>query len=162
MHVGCGTSALGASLALRGWDVINCDFCEEAVGALSGLHAMGLLGDSLGGRRSGQSEYVHVDVLSPPAEWHSAFDVVVEKGLADTLLFGSDMDSALRRASRYASAVNMMLRPGGVLLQLSDAPLEMRRQMLEAIWAERTEGTWEMSSQRTGVPPMSILVARKL
>merc|ERR1712216_482479 len=108
----------------------------------------------------GNCKFVHMDALQPPPEWHGAFCAVVDKGLADSLLFGRDMDSALDRAVRYGAAVDDMLRPGGVLLQLSDAPIELRREMLEIIWGVSvTERRWAFDWRRTGDGELTLLVA---
>eukprot|EP00933_Yihiella_yeosuensis_P071715 TRINITY_DN79951_c0_g1_i1.p1 TRINITY_DN79951_c0_g1~~TRINITY_DN79951_c0_g1_i1.p1 ORF type:complete len:291 (+),score=50.51 TRINITY_DN79951_c0_g1_i1:49-921(+) len=137
LHPGCGTSGLGVALASHGWAVTNSDFSESAVGLLEELHFLGLLNQfAIGGRRKldgGGSEFVHADVTSPPKSWQGAFSVLVEKGLLDTLLFGEDMASALERAVKYSEFVDFVLKPGGMLLQLSDAPLAMRREMLEVL-----------------------------
>mmetsp|Transcript_166905 Transcript_166905/g.535775 ORF Transcript_166905/g.535775 Transcript_166905/m.535775 type:complete len:202 (-) Transcript_166905:563-1168(-) len=168
LHAGCGTSALGAALTAQGWEVTNCDFCEEAVGLVAESESLGLLrppGDLARHprRRGGASEYAVGDVLRPPAAWAGKFDVVVEKGLADTLLFGEDMESALDRAVRYAHAVDEVLQPGGCLLQLSDAPLEMRLELCQALWPAPPDrrGRWEFACYATGAPPLSVLSAQK-
>ena len=68
---------------------------DRAVGTLRGLHAVGLLGDEgLRRRVLGQPQFVHAYVLSPPAEWHGSFDVVVEKCLTDPLLLLGHESSA--------------------------------------------------------------------
>lgn len=157
LHAGCGTSALGAALAAQGWQVTNCDFCEEAVGTLAELESLGLL--SCARRGGGRSEYAVGDILAPPAAWHGAFDVVVEKGLSDTILFGDGPDAALDRAVRYAAAVDALLRPGGCLLQASDAPTDMRLEMLRAAWAR--SGSWRVEVHPTGAGPLTVLVAQK-
>merc|ERR1712226_1300288 len=109
---------------------INTDFCEEAVSFLESLHWLGLLRPSFVRASVGSSEFVVCDLLNPPISWHLAFDVVVDKGLLDTLLFGTELD-AFSRAARFAAAVDKVLRPGGLLLQISDAPLALRRELLE-------------------------------
>eukprot|EP00747_Dinoflagellata_sp_TGD_P074941 gnl/TRDRNA2_/TRDRNA2_158526_c0_seq2.p2 gnl/TRDRNA2_/TRDRNA2_158526_c0~~gnl/TRDRNA2_/TRDRNA2_158526_c0_seq2.p2 ORF type:complete len:137 (-),score=10.43 gnl/TRDRNA2_/TRDRNA2_158526_c0_seq2:17-427(-) len=111
---------------------------------------------------AGPCEYVVCDALSPPTSWRDSYDVVVEKGLMDTLLFG-DRESALDRATRYAAAVSSVLRPDGVLLQLSDAPLELRKELFEALWQERGSDRYEWTFETcpTGAFPLSLLVARR-
>lgn len=88
---------------------------------------------------------------------------MVEKGLLDTLLFGENMESALNRAWQYVAAVDQVLRPGGVLLQVSDAPFDMRRQLLEVLAPGHGSGpcTWAFAHYATGAAPLSILSARK-
>merc|ERR1712194_322528 len=143
-------------------EVTNSDFCESALGTLAELHYLGLLSaPSPRGRQRGRTQYVPCDALAPLPEWQGMFDMVIEKGLADTLLFGDGEDAALERAVRYAASVATVLRPGGLFLQVSDAPLALRREMLEALWAS-PGSTWEFTTHATGDASLSILVARKL
>merc|ERR1719296_159080 len=148
LHLGCGTSGLGAALAARGWQVTNADFSEPAVALLAELDSLGLLAPVPRGRVA--SDFAVCDALAPPACWEAAFEVVVEKGLVDTLLFGGQASEALGRAAAYARAVEQVLRPGGCFLQLSDAPVVLRRELFETIWGSE----WVFEERRVGAPSL--------
>lgn len=117
LHVGCGTSLLGAWLAQHaGMDVVNVDSSAAAIASMQSEH---------GGRVEG-CVWELADVEALPERHRGAYDLVVDKGLLCAALFGG---SAV--AARILSSCVAALREGGgALVQVTEDPPERRLELL--------------------------------
>lgn len=114
LHVGCGTSTLGADL-LRAdvcGSVTNTDTSATAVAEMARAH-----GDE------GCCTWL-ADDCTASALPDAAFDLVVDKGTMDALGFG---EGGAGRVGRMVLEMHRLLRPGGVLIQFTDEPPERGR-----------------------------------
>ena len=120
LHVGCGTSMLGLHLLETGvcTSVLNTDTSTAAVSEMAAAHAHHA-------RCSWQVDDCTASALLP-----NSFDVVVDKGTMDALGFGV---GGAMRCQRMASEMYRLLRPQGLLIQVTDEPPERgRAQVLAA------------------------------
>jgi SAM-dependent methyltransferase len=118
LHVGCGTSMLGLHLLEAGvcTSVLNTDTSPAAVSEMA------------------PAQHAHcnwqVDDCTASVLLSDSFDVVVDKGTMDALGFGV---GGAKRCQQMVSEMHRLLRPQGLLIQVTDEPPERgRAQVLEA------------------------------
>jgi SAM-dependent methyltransferase len=99
--VGAGTGWDAELIADRGYDTIAFDISPSAIETAKRTHP-----DS-------KAQYLIADLLNPPAEWHRAFDLVVEIYTVQALPI-SLQPSAIKE-------VGDQVRPGGTLLVIAAA-----------------------------------------
>jgi len=123
LHLGCGTSRLGFALAALGCDVTETDASDKAIEALMAKTAASAsLND---GKGVGNLRWKVCDATALPQEWSSSFDLIVEKGLLDSLQFGGVgmLAETLREVARVGQE-----RDGMAFVSLSDelvAPMRL-------------------------------------
>jgi SAM-dependent methyltransferase len=111
LHLGCGTSPLGADVAPFFRSVVNIDISTVAIRRMAAAHAS----------RSNVSWLV-MD-CTQLAFRSSLFDVVFDKGTLDALFCGAD---GLRKAGLTLSEVHRVLRPGGLFFEITYGAPEYR------------------------------------
>ena len=137
LHVGCGTSLLGGSLAAAGASVTHIDYDATAVDRAR------LLAETAPATLGAQVWRVCDVRETGPSEWGGAFDAVVDKGTMDALLF-ADRDDRAGSAADFGAEIARVLRPRrGVYLQLSDAPPEVRVEELAAALPSTFRVVWQ-------------------
>ena len=141
LHVGAGTSNLGPFLLSEksGIDVVNCDVSETAMKLMReafpdhAWHVLDLAGLDLN-----------------PHPWDRSFDLIVDKGALDAVLFGGPELSA-----NFLFGCARMLRQGllsggnaAMWIQISDDPPERRLGLLRRVLPEK----WRVRYQPVRVP----------
>ena len=106
LHVGCGTSELGKKLQDVGYDVVNIDNCRTAVAWMK--------------ERNPAGTFLNMDALKLDFK-DSSFDLVVDKGTMDAILFNS-----ISKGEKMADEVFRVLKSGGSLVQVTEDPPERR------------------------------------
>jgi SAM-dependent methyltransferase len=99
--VGAGTGWDAELIADRGYDTIAFDISPSAIETAKRTHP-----DS-------KAQYLTADLLNPPAEWHRAFDLVVEIYTVQAL--------PIPLQSTAIKQVGEQVRPGGTLLVIAAA-----------------------------------------
>ena len=97
--VGCGLGRDSEFIARRRFDTVAFDVSATAVEAARRRHP------------GSPVRYVRADLLAPPAEWHRAFDLVVESMTVQALPEGLH-GQAISQVSRFVA-------PGGTLLVIA-------------------------------------------
>ena len=125
LHVGCGTSHLGAALAdtfgPRLARVVNTDFSAAALATLEA---------ELDGRA--EQEYLLSDMSSEGCALPQA-DLVVDKGTLDAVVFAGAPSTA-----NFLCAVRDCMAPGAVYVHFTEEPPDYRTEVIEAAFdAER-------------------------
>eukprot|EP00750_Incisomonas_marina_P033119 INCI9574.1.p1 GENE.INCI9574.1~~INCI9574.1.p1 ORF type:complete len:292 (-),score=41.19 INCI9574.1:108-983(-) len=128
LHVGAGTSTLGVRLAQSGHSVVNVDVCAAAVEfARENLSQFieASSGSAVGDTfisDSGPCMFEELNVLDLEARFGAeSFDMVVDKGTLDALLFRDDDG-----AQRMCQQVHAVLRPCGSYCQITREDPELR------------------------------------
>eukprot|EP00928_Gymnodinium_smaydae_P032719 TRINITY_DN23626_c0_g1_i2.p1 TRINITY_DN23626_c0_g1~~TRINITY_DN23626_c0_g1_i2.p1 ORF type:complete len:245 (+),score=62.74 TRINITY_DN23626_c0_g1_i2:85-819(+) len=119
LHAGCGTSSWPEDMAIDNLDVVHLDHSAALVEELR--------------RRHPGLRFEVADARALPFAAGS-FDVVVEKGLLDALLF-----SGLSAATAAVEELNRVLRPGGTLISLTSlgGPGEQGPVLGATSWAQQ-------------------------
>ncbi|GAB2868239.1 class I SAM-dependent methyltransferase [Lentzea nigeriaca] len=91
--VGCGYGRDSEFLASLGYDVTAFDISPTAVAAVRKRHP------------ESKVEYVVADLLNPPAEWHRAFDLVVENMTVQALPVSLHAEAIEKVASLVGSTL---------------------------------------------------------
>ena len=147
LHVGAGTSKLGPILMATErhgipLEVVNCDNSETAVEVMCNAfpeldwHLLDLadIGDTVSGLM--------------PHPWDSTFDVIIDKGALDAVLFGGPDLTAkflfgcarmlkISASSSFSTEeIEMQKKSGGIWIQISADPPERRLELLRAVLPE--------------------------
>lgn len=96
--IGCGLGADAEALAAEGFETVGFDLSESAIAEARSRHP------------ESSVTYVVGDLLNPPADWHEAFDVVVE------IYTVQAVPPSMR--PEMTAGVADLLAPGGALLVL--------------------------------------------
>ena len=153
LHVGCGTSKLGGSLAAAGAVVTHVDYDATAVERARYFA-------EVASQTLGSQEWLVGDVrdLKRP-EWSGAFDAVVDKGTMDALLF-ADRDERVGSAAEFGLEIARVLSPcGGIYVQLSDAAPEVRVDELAEALPASFQVVWSASENEEDGRELFVYVA---
>jgi len=118
LHVGCGNSRLPRQMYEDGFNnILNVDVSEVVVERMAVRHA-----DCAG------MQWRVLDVTDMPDVPSGGFDLVLDKGMFDTVAAAKDSlvedrrREAILLVARYLKEVSRVLRPGGVFLCISHSP----------------------------------------
>jgi ubiquinone/menaquinone biosynthesis C-methylase UbiE len=126
LHVGCGTSELGAQMHSDGWtDIVNIDFSGTLIHKLQTRYA-----DKLG------LVFAEMNVEELPFATHS-FDAIIDKACLDSVICS---DAASKHIDRMIYQMHRVLKPGGVFLMVSYGKSELRKKYLD-----RNELDWSVT-----------------
>ena len=134
LHLGCGTSSLTADLLRLGYrHQCSIDFSPVAIDAMRARY----------GNVEPSLEWRVMDVRHMDFEEHS-FDVAIDKGTLDSMLYGSLWDPAPEvrsNAKAYVDEVARVLRPGGRWLYVTYRQPHFLRPLLERekVWKLEVE-----------------------
>ena len=112
LHVGCGTSALGADLLETGVEsVVNMDVSAAVIKVMARRY-----------RKSEGLEWVVGDIRKTGLK-SGSFDAVVDKGTMDALMCS---DIAVRVMYNMFEEISRLLKPGGFFIEVSSGCEDLR------------------------------------
>eukprot|EP00667_Euglena_gracilis_P019283 EG_transcript_20636 len=120
-YVGCGTSTLGLELhrAMPALTVTNFDAAAAAIEAMRPLHSEGC-------------RFEVRDMLATGLP-DGGLDVCLDKGSMDVLTHLDGDSGRAEAVARYCREMCRILRPGGMLLQVTEEPPEVRLEELRGV-----------------------------
>lgn len=142
LELGCGDGALAAALAWRGWRVLAVDVSPVSIHQARATHER-VCGACT--ERAGSVRFEAADAMALPADLlqdfgaRGGFQLIVEKGMSDTLDFRGRNNEKRSLLLRFFSSVYSMLAPGGQYLIVTPRA-RVRHLRTAAPWAEVTTG----------------------
>jgi SAM-dependent methyltransferase len=114
LHIGCGTSSLGAELLQTGIEkVVNIDFSRTIIEYMKAEYVT-----------EPRLEWQALNIIEPTEFKAQEFDLIIDKGTMDSQMCSdvaaSNIDELFRDISR-------ILKPGGYFIVVSSGPDELRR-----------------------------------
>jgi ubiquinone/menaquinone biosynthesis C-methylase UbiE len=118
LHVGCGTSSVGADLLTAGIErVVNVDFCEIVIESMKKKYSF-----------EPKLEWQIVDVIQPTGFKDRTFDVIIDKATMDAQLCS---DVASSNIYEMFHEMSRILKPRGYFIVISSGVDEIRRFFFE-------------------------------
>ncbi len=146
-YPGCGTSSLGYDLYNLGYhNVSNVDFSSVVIEQMCKRNLLG------SGRAKGlyDMDYAVMDVRELDSLPDHCFDLIVDKGLLDSLLCG---DTNYDDVGRYVGEMHRVLAAGGCFLVVSHSPPSSRLSYLRAdLGVEPGRGSCSWAIDHVSIP----------
>ena len=140
LHVGCGTSALGTEVVRKmhpfAPQVFEVDYEASCLDAAQ-LRARALLEKESISCLS----WFQADARRLPRQWNNQFDVIVDKGTLDAMVFAGQKEKGATSVKSYASEIRRVSRPSASLyLQFTDEGPETRLDLLNEAFQVHANG----------------------